>query len=92
MSEKDLTAKPERQNDEPVPARSVDNALNADLALALSTGPQLNAVGITAFKLYLILLVAFMGSLSFGFDTTGQFSHLPTPIILIYFLGSDKRC
>ncbi|KAJ7930119.1 general substrate transporter [Mycena leptocephala] len=72
MSEKDLTAKPERQNDEPVPARSVDNALNADLALALSTGPQLNAVGITAFKLYLILLVAFMGSLSFGFDTTGH--------------------
>ncbi|KAJ6466699.1 general substrate transporter [Mycena vitilis] len=67
MSEKDLVT------DEPAHPPSlpkVDHVLNADLALALSTGPQLKPFSVIAFELYLILTVSFMGSLSFGFDTT----------------------
>ncbi|KAJ7228081.1 general substrate transporter [Mycena rebaudengoi] len=41
---------------------------NADLALALSTGPQLRPLSARSIQLYLILLVAFMGSLANGFD------------------------
>ncbi|KAJ7778389.1 general substrate transporter [Mycena metata] len=55
------------------PLRKVEHVLNADLAEALSTGPQLKVFSGSAFRLYLILLVCFMGSLSFGFDTTGEF-------------------
>ncbi|KAJ7737847.1 hypothetical protein B0H14DRAFT_3168259 [Mycena olivaceomarginata] len=44
--------------------------LNDDLALALSTGPQLNPLSIQAFKLYMIVCVAFIGSLGWGFDTS----------------------
>ncbi|KAF7355620.1 MFS lactose [Mycena sanguinolenta] len=60
--------KPEAE-DEPTPSRRTHNVLNADLALALSTGPQLKPFSANIFKLYLILSVAAMGSLSFGFDT-----------------------
>ncbi|KAF5388339.1 hypothetical protein D9615_000635 [Tricholomella constricta] len=42
--------------------------VNADLALALSTGPQLSPTSRRSLQLYAILLVAFMGSLSNGFD------------------------
>ncbi|KAJ6538473.1 general substrate transporter [Mycena vulgaris] len=72
MSEKDSDIKPEpaAQNDEPAAVHKVHNVLNADLALALSTGPQLKPFSPRAFKLYLVLVVSFMGSLSFGFDTT----------------------
>lgn len=42
--------------------------LNADYALALSTGPQLSPTSRRSLQLYAILLVAFMGSLSNGFD------------------------
>ncbi|PFH51320.1 hypothetical protein AMATHDRAFT_59397 [Amanita thiersii Skay4041] len=42
--------------------------LNADFALALSTGPQLRATSLASIQLFMILLVAFMGSLSNGFD------------------------
>ncbi|KAF8806340.1 general substrate transporter [Phlegmacium glaucopus] len=41
---------------------------NVDYALALSTGPQLKALSRRSIQLFLILLVAFMGSLSNGFD------------------------
>lgn len=41
---------------------------NADLALALSTGTQLTPFSPTSIQLFLILLVAFMGSMSNGFD------------------------
>jgi hypothetical protein len=73
MSEQAPASKIEREGDERLATRKVEtgNLLNPDLALALSTGPQLKPVSIAAFRLYLVLLVAFMGSLSFGFDTNG---------------------
>ncbi|GLB34073.1 putative major facilitator superfamily sugar transporter (TC 2.A.1.1) family protein [Lyophyllum shimeji] len=46
----------------------VMEVLNADYALALSTGPQLSPTSRRSLQLYAILLVAFMGSLSNGFD------------------------
>ncbi|KAJ7167550.1 general substrate transporter [Mycena filopes] len=58
--------------DQAPPRRKIERVLNADLAAALSTGPQLKPFSAIAFKLYGILGVAFMGSLSFGFDTTGN--------------------
>ncbi|KAF7366633.1 MFS lactose [Mycena sanguinolenta] len=67
MAEKPLTLEPELEN-KPTPQRRADNLWNADLALALSTGPQLKPFSANAFKLYLVLFVASMGSLSFGFD------------------------
>ncbi|KAJ7693936.1 hypothetical protein B0H17DRAFT_932420 [Mycena rosella] len=81
MSEKDSSGKLElspEQIDEPaplhteppVPLYKVHNVLNTDLALALSTGPQLKPLSVQAFKLYLVILVSFMGSLSFGFDSS----------------------
>ncbi|KAF9450633.1 hypothetical protein P691DRAFT_700780 [Macrolepiota fuliginosa MF-IS2] len=42
--------------------------MNAEYALALSTGPQLKATSWRSIQLFAILLVAFMGSLSNGFD------------------------
>ncbi|TEB35759.1 general substrate transporter [Coprinellus micaceus] len=41
---------------------------NEDLALALATGPQLKATSARSLQLFAVLLVAFMGSLSNGFD------------------------
>lgn len=41
---------------------------NADLALALTAGPHLRATSLASIKLFLVLLVAFMGSMSNGFD------------------------
>ncbi|KAJ6481664.1 hypothetical protein C8R45DRAFT_905026 [Mycena sanguinolenta] len=68
MDEKSLTLELELE-DKPT-QQGANNALDADLALALSTGPQLRPFSANAFRLYLILFVASMGSLSFGFDTT----------------------
>ncbi|KXN92315.1 Lactose permease [Leucoagaricus sp. SymC.cos] len=42
--------------------------MNAEYALALSTGPQLEATSWRSIQLFMILLVSFMGSLSNGFD------------------------
>ncbi|KAJ7129328.1 major facilitator superfamily domain-containing protein [Mycena epipterygia] len=73
MSEKVSPGKLElsgTQNDVGPPLRNVHNILNADLALALSTGPQLKPLSAQVFKLYLVLWVSFMGALSFGYDTT----------------------
>ncbi|KAL0949206.1 hypothetical protein HGRIS_009284 [Hohenbuehelia grisea] len=42
--------------------------VNADYALALSTGPPLSPYSWTSIQLFGILLVAYMGSLSNGFD------------------------
>lgn len=44
---------------------------NVDYAAALATGPQLKATSLRSMQLFLILLVAFMGSLSNGFDGSG---------------------
>ncbi|KIK67737.1 hypothetical protein GYMLUDRAFT_154952 [Collybiopsis luxurians FD-317 M1] len=41
---------------------------NADFAVALTSGPQLNPLSRASIQLYLILVVAFMGSMSNGFD------------------------
>jgi sugar porter (SP) family MFS transporter len=41
---------------------------NADYAAALTSGPQLNPRSWASIQLYLILVVAFMGSMSNGFD------------------------
>ena len=41
---------------------------NADFAVALTSGPQLNPLSWASIQLYFILLVAFMGSMSNGFD------------------------
>jgi hypothetical protein len=49
----------------------VVDAANADYALALSSGPQLSPTSWRSLQLYAILLVAFMGSLSNGFDGQG---------------------
>ena len=46
--------------------------VNADLAIALSTGPQLSPYSKSSIQLFLILLVAYMGSLSNGFDGSGE--------------------
>jgi hypothetical protein len=53
---------------------------NEDLALALATGPQLKATSTRSLQLFAILLVAFMGSLSNGFDGQGkpQVHHSPS--------------
>lgn len=42
--------------------------MNAEYALALSTGPQLKATSWRSLQLFAIMLVAYMGSLSNGFD------------------------
>jgi len=52
----------------------VVEALNADYAAALATGPQLKATSARSLQLFAILLVAFMGSLSNGFDGSGESS------------------
>ncbi|KAJ8086944.1 hypothetical protein PM082_005769 [Marasmius tenuissimus] len=41
---------------------------NADYALALASGPKLSATSPASIQLFLVLLVAFMGSMSNGFD------------------------
>ncbi|KAG6817891.1 hypothetical protein H0H87_001723 [Tephrocybe sp. NHM501043] len=46
---------------------------NADHALALSTGPQLSPYSKRSIQLFAILLVSFMGSLSNGFDGSGEY-------------------
>ncbi|KAJ7930117.1 hypothetical protein B0H13DRAFT_915479 [Mycena leptocephala] len=69
-SEKDAAALDEKAHHEqavPENAKIVE-AENTDLALALATGPQLKPFSIRSIQLYLILLVAFMGSLANGFD------------------------
>ncbi|CAK5275324.1 unnamed protein product, partial [Mycena citricolor] len=44
--------------------------LSPELAAALSAGPQLRATSWAALRLYGVLAVSFMGSLSFGFDSS----------------------
>ena len=57
-------------NDVPHSAKILE-VTNTDLALALSTGPPLNPGSWTSIKLYLCLVVAFMGSMANGFDGQG---------------------
>ncbi|KAJ6539698.1 general substrate transporter [Mycena capillaripes] len=66
--EKDV-AEDEKAHHEHIPENAkVVEAANTDLALALSTGPHLSPLSARSIQLYLILLVAFMGSLANGFD------------------------
>ena len=46
--------------------------MNAEYALALSTGPQLKATSWRSLQLFAIMLVAYMGSMSNGFDGSGM--------------------
>ncbi|KAJ7591651.1 general substrate transporter [Mycena floridula] len=64
-----MDEKHDDSKDIPVPQdAAIVEVTNADLALALATGPQLNPTSVASIKLFLILLVAFMGSMSNGFD------------------------
>lgn len=65
---------------------------NADLALALSTGPQLKASSPQSLQLFLILLVAFMGSLSNGFDGSGPFFFFKSQICRICIIALTCPC
>ncbi len=57
----------------PLNGAKIMEVMNAEYALALSTGPQLKASSWRSIQLFGILLVAFMGSLSNGFDGSGKF-------------------
>ncbi|KAJ7639189.1 hypothetical protein FB45DRAFT_904923 [Roridomyces roridus] len=63
----DANAADEKQQIIPENARIVE-AANTKLALALATGPHLSPFSTRSIQLYLILLVAFMGSMANGFD------------------------
>lgn len=73
---KELTPKGTGSEKDSTPSVHDENATyveaeNADLALALSSGPKLKATSPRSLQLFAILLVAFMGSLSNGFDGSG---------------------
>ncbi|KAJ7228299.1 hypothetical protein GGX14DRAFT_554401 [Mycena pura] len=70
MSEKKPSEQLATQHNESDLSQVDNSVLNADLARVLSVGPQLKPLSANSFKLYAILLVSFMGSLSFGFDTS----------------------
>lgn len=60
---------PTSEVDHGVPQNAkVVEVTNAELALALSTGPQLSPTSARTIQLYLVLVVAFMGSMANGFD------------------------
>jgi hypothetical protein len=64
---------------------------NVDYALALQTGPQLTATSSRSIQLFAILLVAFMGSLSNGFDGSGWHYHSHSGfMILIHISGGQS--
>ncbi|KAG6885607.1 hypothetical protein C0993_012354 [Termitomyces sp. T159_Od127] len=65
INEKNLVADVEHA---PSNDAKVLEVVNADFALALSTGPQLSPYSWRSLQLFAILLVSFMGSLSNGFD------------------------
>ncbi|KAJ7855853.1 general substrate transporter [Mycena leptocephala] len=69
-SEKDVAPVDEKlPHEQAVPENAkIVEAVNTDLALALESGPHLSPLSIRSIQLYLILLVAFMGSLANGFD------------------------
>jgi hypothetical protein len=79
---KDLEVEHEKQPSSPSSERDVTHnakiieVVNADYALALSTGPQLSPTSLRSLQLYLILLVSFMGSMSNGFDGSGRYRSL----------------
>ena len=60
-------------NDSMIPgdAKYIEVA-NLDLAVALANGPPLSPTSPRSLQLFAILLVAFMGSLSNGFDGSGN--------------------
>ncbi|KAK7062038.1 MFS lactose [Favolaschia claudopus] len=62
--------KPERAALVSAPPTQVQDVGSPNLTAALSAGAQLKPLSIAAFKLYLVLLAACMGSLSFGFDSS----------------------
>lgn len=60
----DLTLEIARDEKEELPDGNLDASASPDLSL--------NPTSLSSFKLYLVLLVAFTGSFSLGFDTTGD--------------------
>jgi hypothetical protein len=73
--EKKEKASREDVDNQPIPGNTkYIQVENVDYALALQTGPQLTAMSSRSIQLFAILLVAFMGSLSNGFDGSGD-SH-----------------
>lgn len=70
---------------------NVLEVVNADYALALSTGPQLSPTSWASIELFGILLVAYMGSLSNGFDGSGMFPNFQGDQTLNVPIISDER-
>lgn len=70
--------KPDKNQEHAPPLKGAKTVevMNAEYALALSTGPQLKATSWRSIQLFGILLVAFMGSLSNGFDGSGELGHI----------------
>lgn len=76
-NEKDSSEKPESQQSIDAADGQVLEVANAEYALALSTGPQLSAYSWRSIQLFGILLIAYMGSLSNGFDGSGEVHNRP---------------
>lgn len=80
------------QKREPEDAKYVE-VQNTELALALASGPKLKATSARSIQLFAILLVAFMGSLSNGFDGSGiAFSPISAMITSSNNSSSYERC
>lgn len=72
-------------NTQPIPGNTkYIQVENIDYALALQTGPQLTATSSRSIQLFAILLVAFMGSLSNGFDGSGGHHHSHSSVTFIH--------
>ncbi|KAF9498653.1 general substrate transporter [Pleurotus eryngii] len=70
---------------------NVLEVVNADYALALSTGPQLSPTSWASIELFGILLVAYMGSLSNGFDGSGMYPNFQGDQTYLDFFGIDGQ-
>jgi hypothetical protein len=71
-------------NTQPIPGNTkYIQVENVDYALALQTGPQLTATSSRSIQLFAILLVAFMGSLSNGFDGSGEHHHSHSSFMIL---------
>ncbi|KAJ7158265.1 hypothetical protein C8R43DRAFT_948574 [Mycena crocata] len=90
MAENSSPEKLGLRSDRPTSSREVHDVLDTDLALALSTGPQINAFSVQSVKLYVVLVVSFMGSLSFGFDTADR-NRIYSQFTLLWNWGRSNR-
>jgi hypothetical protein len=71
-------------------AKAIEVA-NADYALALSAG-SLSPTSFRSLQLYLILLIPFMSSLSYGFDGSGEYSSIRKPTVSYILFGRSYEC